>query len=199
VGGPGGHSWSDAGEANPIFILSRVLTAIETIELPESPRTTLSAGQIAGGTSVNSIPELASVLLDLRSTDSAQLLASEAELRHVVEAFSGELTASAPTAKLSIETIGDRPAGQLAEDSSLLHAIRAVDRHLALRTELRLGSTDANLPLSLGIPAVALGAGGTGGGIHTLQEWYDPTGREIAMRRVLLILLATVQQVSTVE
>jgi di/tripeptidase len=92
----------------------------------------------------------------------------------------------------AIETIGDRPTGQLADDSPLLHSIRAVDRHLTLNTELRLGSTDANLPLSLGIPAVALGAGGTGGGIHTLAEWYDPTGRETALRRILLTLLDTV-------
>ena len=187
--GPGGHSWSDAGVVNPIFVLSRVLAAVAAIALPESPKTVLSAGQIAGGTSVNSIPEQASALLDLRSTDAAQLLATEAALRHVVE-----VAASAPGVTIAIETIGDRPTGELAKDAPLLHTIRAVDRHLALRTEVRLGSTDANLPLSLGVPAVALGAGGSGGGIHTLQEWYDPSGRESALQRILLILLATLQQ-----
>ncbi len=89
--------------------------------------------------------------------------------------------------------IGNRPAASLPLDSPLLDSLRAVDRHLALKTELRLGSTDANLPLSLGVPAVALAAGGTGGGIHTLAEWYDPTGREIALRRVLLLLLDSAQ------
>ncbi len=94
----------------------------------------------------------------------------------------------------NIELIGDRPAAALPDDSPLLHTLRAVDRHLGIRTELRLGSTDANLPLSLGIPAVALAAGGTGGGIHTLAEWYDPTGRETALRRLLLTILDLAQQ-----
>ena len=92
-----------------------------------------------------------------------------------------------------VQNIGNRPAAVLPDDSSLLETLRAVDRHLTLRTELRLGSTDANLPLSLGIPAMAIGTGGSGGGIHTLQEWYDPTGRETALRRILLTLLDTTQ------
>lgn len=88
-----------------------------------------------------------------------------------------------------MENIGNRPAAVLPDDSPLLDTLRAVDRHLTLRTEIRLGSTDANIPLSKGIPAIAMGTGGSGGGIHTLQEWYDPTGRETALRRVLLTLL----------
>jgi di/tripeptidase len=94
---------------------------------------------------------------------------------------------------LELRTIGDRPAAALADDSQLLDTLRAVDRHLGMRTELRIGSTDANIPLSLGIPAVALAAGGTGGGIHTLGEWYDPSGREVALRRILLTLLDLAQ------
>jgi tripeptide aminopeptidase len=96
--------------------------------------------------------------------------------------------------RIFLELIGDRPAAALPDDAGILHTVRAVDRHLNLRTELRIGSTDANLPLSLGVPAIALGSGGTGGGIHTLQEWYDPTGRGTALRRILLTLLDTVQQ-----
>ena len=96
-----------------------------------------------------------------------------------------------PRPTLTIETIGDRPGGALPDDSPLLATLRAVDRHLNLRTEPGLGSTDANIPLSLGIPAIAIGAGGHGGGIHTLQEWYDPTGRNAALRRILLTLLDT--------
>ena len=94
-------------------------------------------------------------------------------------------------ARLQIDVIGSRPAGALPDDSPLLHTLRAVDRHLTLHTEPRIGSTDANIPLAIGVPALALGAGGTGGGIHTLQEWYDPTGRETALRRILLTLLDT--------
>jgi tripeptide aminopeptidase len=200
VTGPGGHSWTDAGTPNPLFLLSRALAALSAIELPRNPRTTFNVGQISGGTSINSIPEQASALLDLRSTDAAQLLATETELRYVLDAILEQETGPAtrpptPSAvNIALELIGDRPAGALPDDSSLIATVRAVDRHLTLRTEPRIGSTDANLPLALGVPAVALGAGGSGGGIHTLQEWYDPTGRETALRRILLTLLDTVGQ-----
>jgi tripeptide aminopeptidase len=204
VSGPGGHSWSDAGIPNPIFVLSRALAALSHLELPSTPRTTLNVGQISGGTSINSIPEVATALLDLRSTDPDQLQATEREMRRILEASLTASTAAASTSpstrtasstiRTFLETIGDRPAGSLPDDAPILHSVRAVDRHLNLRTELRIGSTDANLPLSLGIPALALGAGGSGGGIHTLQEWYDPTGRETALRRILLTLLDTLQQ-----
>jgi di/tripeptidase len=188
--GPGGHSWSDAGAPNPIMLLSRGLAELDSLVLPEDPRTVLSAGQIAGGTSINSIPESATVLLDLRSTSGEQLLALENELHRTFELVVAKVSrGGSPVPKLKIELIGDRPAGELAEDAPLLRTLRAVDRHLGLRAEFRIGSTDANLPISLGIQAVAISAGGTGGGIHTLAEWYDPTGREIALRRILLTLL----------
>ena len=174
--GRGGHSWSDAGVPNPIVMLARAVAAMGAMELTESPRTTLNVGMISGGTSINSIPESAWALVDLRSTEAGELAATEARVREVC-------------AGLEWEVVGDRPAAALPEDAPLLQTIRAVDRHLGLRTEQRIGSTDANLPLSLGVPAVAMGAGGTGGGIHTLQEWYDPAGREVALRRVLLTLL----------
>jgi acetylornithine deacetylase/succinyl-diaminopimelate desuccinylase-like protein len=137
-------------------------------------------GRIAGGTSVNAIAESAWALIDLRSTDAGQLEAAEEEMRAM-------LAEAVPAgARLAIEVIGDRPGGALAEESELMATLRAVDRHLSLRTEPGLGSTDANIPLSLGVPAMAMGAGGAGGGIHTLQEWYDPTGRSVALKRVLL-------------
>ncbi|SFS17144.1 Acetylornithine deacetylase/Succinyl-diaminopimelate desuccinylase [Granulicella pectinivorans] len=176
--GPGGHSWTDAGTPNPILHLARALTALSSVPLPDAPRTTLNVGRIEGGTSINSIPESASALLDLRSTDPTQLRTTETHLRAVL----------APH-PVVVELIGDRPAATLPNDVPLLQVLRAVDRHLGLRTEPRIGSTDANIPLSLGIPAIAIGTGGTGGGIHTLAEWYDPTGRELALRRVLLTLL----------
>jgi acetylornithine deacetylase/succinyl-diaminopimelate desuccinylase-like protein len=206
VTGPGGHSWTDAGTPNPILILARALLALESLDLESldlaSPnpasrdhastgsastphsglRTVLNVGQIAGGTSVNSIPASASALLDLRSTEPSQLESAELLLRRT-------LTDSVASAALTIETIGDRPGGSLPDDSPLLTSLRAVDRHLNLRTEPGIGSTDANIPLSLGVPAIAIGAGGLGGGIHTLQEWYDPTSRNSALRRILLTLL----------
>ena len=118
VTGPGGHSWTDAGTPNPIFILSRALAALSAIELPRNPRTTLNVGQISGGTSINSIPEQASALLDLRSTDAAQLLATETELRYVLDAILEQETGPAtrpptPSAvNITLELIGDRPAGR---------------------------------------------------------------------------------------
>ena len=204
ITGPGGHSWTDAGTPNPILILSRALSNLANLRLPTNPRTTINVGHISGGTSINSIPESATALLDLRSTDPAQLVSTELEVRALLDETIAEATREAarqrPTRtppQLTVELIGSRPAGALPEDSPLLHTLRAVDRHLTLRTEPRIGSTDANIPLAIGVPALAIGAGGTGGGIHTLQEWYDPTGRETALRRILLTLLDTAQLIAT--
>jgi di/tripeptidase len=97
----------------------------------------------------------------------------------------------------AITKIGDRPAAHLPPDSPLLEALRAVDRHLGLHTNLRLGSTDANIPLSLGVPSLSMGAGGDGGGAHTLAEWYSAKDREIGLRRVLLLTLAMVEWAAT--
>jgi tripeptide aminopeptidase len=196
ITGPGGHSWTDAGTPNPILLLSQALTKIAALELPTNPLTTINVGHISGGTSINSIPESATTLLDIRSTDPAQLVSTATTVHQIFNetvAFSTAQKTTTPSPNLQIETVGNRPAAALPDDSPLLHTLRAVDRHLTLRTELRLGSTDANIPLSRGVPAIAIGGGGIGGGIHTLQEWYDPTGRETALRRILLTLLDTVQ------
>jgi acetylornithine deacetylase/succinyl-diaminopimelate desuccinylase-like protein len=199
ISGNGGHSWTDAAVPNPITLLSRGIAA--TANHPAfqrfdgDARTTFSPGQISGGTSINSIPESAKVLLDLRSTDPEQLELHAALIHKAfaLEVQQANLQAPDTPTHLEFAQIGDRPAGSLPADSPLLDTLRAVDRHLGLRTEFRLGSTDANLPLSLGVPALALAAGGTGGGIHTLAEWYDPTGRETALRRLLLTLLDLAQ------
>jgi tripeptide aminopeptidase len=199
ITGPGGHSWTDAGTLNPILLLSQALTQIAAIKLPTDPLTTINVGHISGGTSINSIPESAAALLDIRSTDPGQLVATATAVHQIFDEIVTAATpqrATPPPVKLHIETIGNRPAASLPDDSPILHSLRAVDRHLALRTEPRLGSTDANIPLSRGIPAIAIGAGGLGGGIHTLQEWYDPTGRETALRRILLTLLDTTQTIA---
>jgi tripeptide aminopeptidase len=196
ITGPGGHSWTDAGTLNPILLLSEALTRVAAIQLPTAPLTTINVGHITGGTSINSIPESATALLDIRSTDPAQLISTATAVHQIFDDIVTPSTKQKNATSqpgLQIEAIGNRPAAALPDDSPILHTLRAVDRHLALRTEPRLGSTDANIPLSRNIPAIAIGAGGIGGGIHTLQEWYDPTGREIALRRILLALLDTVQ------
>ena len=202
ITGPGGHSWTDAGTPNPILLLSHALTQIAALKLPADPQTTINVGHISGGTSINSIPESATALLDIRSIDPAQLNSTATTIHqifdNIVTPFARQ-KATDPPPKLHVETIGNRPAASLPDNSPLLHTLRAVDRHLTLRTEPRLGSTDANIPLSRGVPAIAVGAGGQGGGIHTLQEWYDPTGRETALRRILLTLLDTVQTTSEAQ
>ncbi|HEX4577751.1 MAG TPA: M20/M25/M40 family metallo-hydrolase [Edaphobacter sp.] len=200
ISGPGGHSWTDAGTLNPILLLSQAVTQIAALKLPATPLTTINVGQISGGTSINSIPESATALLDIRSTDPSQLVATATAIHQIFDEIVTPSTTQKTTTlppKLHIETIGNRPAAALPDDSPLLHTLRAVDRHLTLRTEPRLGSTDANIPLSRGVPAIAIGGGGLGGGIHTLQEWYDPTGREAALRRILLTLLDTVDTIAT--
>ena len=193
ITGPGGHSWSDAGTPNPILLLSRALASIADLPLSHSPLTTLNVGHISGGTSVNSIPSSSAALLELRSSSSSHLHSAATDLRRILADTIAPFASSSNPPTLTLETIGDRPAAALSPDSLLLSTLRAVDRHLNLSTEQRLGSTDANLPLSLGIPALAIGTGGIGGGIHTLDEWYDPSGRETALRRILLLLLASTQ------
>jgi tripeptide aminopeptidase len=193
LSGPGGHSWTDAGRLNPIVILSRAITRLGELKLQGSPRTTLNVGTIEGGTSVNAIPEQATARFDARSTDAEQLIGLEVELHRAIEDAVIEANRGARkdlVLRFSIDTIGDRPAGALSEHTALFENLRAVDRHLGIRTEPRIASTDANIPLSLGVPALSLGAGGDGGGIHTRAEWYDARGRELGLRRILLLLLA---------
>ena len=191
MAGPGGHSWADAGRANPIMTLAAALVELGRWRLPARPRTTLNCGVIRGGTSVNSIPESATADLDLRSVSGIELdrveLGVLETLTRIVDAENQRRGEAA--LKLHVERIGNRAAGALAASSGLAMSLKAVDRHLAIATEARIGSTDANLPLSVGVPALAIGAGGVGWGIHTLQEGYDPTGRDLALRRVLLLLL----------
>jgi len=197
VRGPGGHSWTDAGRPNPIVTLSRAIARLSEVELASAPRTTVNVGTIEGGTAINAIPEKASARFDFRSTDPDQLIRLEVELHRAVEDAvmaanreTGQTPANRNRLSFSIEKIGSRPAGHLADDSPLYETLRAVDRHLNIRTEPRIASTDANIPLSLGVPALSVGAGGEGGGIHTRSEWYDARGRELGLRRVLLLLLA---------
>lgn len=194
VTGPGGHSWTDAGRPNPIVVLSRAIQQFSAVPLPEIPRTVVNVGTIEGGTAINAIPERAAARFDLRSTDPEQLIRQEVALHRAVEdavlAANGDPHVDSGSVRFTIEKIGDRPAGRLPANSELMTLLEAVDRHLAIRTELRLASTDANIPLSLGVPAVSIGGGGEGGGIHTYGEWYDGRGRDLGLKRILLLLLA---------
>ena len=201
ITGPGGHSFTDAGKPNPIAALATALAKLAETPLPEEPRTTLNIGTVHGGISVNSIPESAEAAVDFRSTDPSELLRLEVALHRAVEdaVEHWNVRSKATSGRLAFEIakIGDRPAAILATDSPLLVGLRSVDRHLGLRTDLRLGSTDANLPLALGVPALSMGAGGDGGQAHTLQEWYSPVDRELGLKRILLLVLATLDWAAT--
>lgn len=195
--GPGGHSFTDAGTPNPITALATALSTLAETPLATEARTTLNVGTIRGGTSVNSIPESATASVDFRSTNTAELTRLEVVLHRAVEDAVDDCNARAKeqlprlrgTLNYSIRTIGDRPAAVLASDSPILEALRAVDRHLGIATEMRLGSTDANIPIAHGLPALSMGAGGEGGGAHTLAEWYTDRQRDLGLRRVLLLAL----------
>jgi acetylornithine deacetylase/succinyl-diaminopimelate desuccinylase-like protein len=197
LSGPGGHSWSDYGVVNPVHALSKAIALFS-----ESPFNGNSAGEagdrfsfnfglIEGGSSVNAIPTMARAKLDLRSESARQIDELTARLTASVERALEEENARSTGSKLAarIREIGYRPGGRLPDESPLLKSVRAVDTYLGIRSQLECASTDANIPLSLGWPAVSIGAGGEGGGAHTPAEWFHPKGREIGLKRIALVLL----------
>lgn len=193
VEGAGGHSWSDFGVPNPIVALARAVERFSRTSLPESPKTTFNIGVISGGTSVNSIPESASMRVDLRSADTAEIDRLEASLRKAVDDAVDETrgrTGGRTHLSYEIRMVGNRPSADLPRTAPLLTTLQAVDAHLGIRARINRASTDANIPLSLGIEALAIGGGGMGGGAHTLSEWFDPAGRDLALKRILLTTLA---------
>jgi tripeptide aminopeptidase len=194
ISGPGGHSWSDFGAPNPITALARGIVRFSAIRLPDPPRSTFNFGVIEGGSSVNSIPNHVAVKVDLRSEDQNELARMEDALRNAIqEGIDQEIAAARdgePSLRPEFHLLGERPAGKLADDSALLAAIRNVDRYLGNRVRFESSSTDANIPLSLGIPAIGIGGGGRGGGSHSLSEWYDPAERSFGLKRILLTTLA---------
>ena len=191
VTGPGGHSWKDFGRVNPIHALANVIAQLGLIPLPSEPRTTLNVGVIQGGTAVNAIPSAAWMKVDVRSTRLEEIervsSAVEAAVRSGVE---NENQRCACGLQLQLHVIGERPAAELALPSRLLDVVRASDKHLGIQSCLERSSTDANIPFSLGIDAVAIAGGGSGGDAHTPNEWYDPQGRDLGLKRILLATLA---------
>jgi acetylornithine deacetylase/succinyl-diaminopimelate desuccinylase-like protein len=194
--GPGGHSWSDYGTGNPVHALCRVVAYFSERAINGGPRSSFNFGLVEGGTSINAIPSEARTKVDLRSESPERIDQMAALLSSAVEkALDEENTRSdaagrgtAGRVAARVNEIGSRPGGTLPEGSGILEALLAVDAHLGIRGSLDCSSTDANVPLSLGLPALSIGAGGQGGGAHTLAEWYQPEGRELGIRRILLLL-----------
>src|SRR5215469_1826036 len=199
VRGPGGHSWSDFGVPNPIVILAKAIDTFAATTVPTVPKTTFNIGVIRGGTSVNSIPESASMKVDIRSTSMTEMERLEHSLRLALnravedETLAAEMRSTAQKRPsgvgCEVVVIGSRPAGELNPGARILQVVSAVDAHLSNAAQVQRASTDANIPLSLGLEAVAIGGGGSGGGAHTLQEWFDASGRELSLKRILLTML----------
>lgn len=194
--GHGGHSWGDFGLPNPVHALGRAISRLAAYPAPRDPRTTFNVGSVAGGTSVNAIPSRAAMEVDLRSAADAELRRLDAFFRRAVnEALEDENTVRRPgdaPLKLQLELIGERPSGETPADSPLVKLAIESTKLVGVEPRLDQSSTDSNLPISLGIPAITLGAGGTSGASHTLAEWYEPRDRDQGLKRGLLVILGLV-------
>lgn len=192
IAGPGGHSWSDRGMANPVHALARAIAWFcdERAAAPPAAPSSWNFGVIEGGTTVNAIPASARVKVDLRSQSPAALDELAAALEIAFERAARHENEMARSGRVGVrmKETGSRPGGALPPDSPLLAAVRSVDSFLSIRSEMDCASTDANVPLSMGLPAISIGAGGSGGGAHTPSEWYSPEGRELGLRRIALLL-----------
>ncbi|MGH9943378.1 MAG: M20/M25/M40 family metallo-hydrolase [Pyrinomonadaceae bacterium] len=194
--GAGGHSWSDFGTASPVHAVGRAIARLVAYPAPNEPRTTFNVGRIAGGEGVNCIAREVLMDVDLRSESSAELHRLDAYFRRAVyEALNEENAArraNTPPLELELKLIGDRPGGETPADSPLVQLAVEATRLLGGRPQLDCASTDANVPIAKRVSAITVGAGGTGGGMHTLFEWYDPQGREEGLQRALLVVLGVV-------
>lgn len=195
--GPGGHSWSAFGAPNAVHAAAAAATAIAALPLPRIPRTTVTVSRIGGGLSVNSIPQHAWLEVDLRSSSAAVLSTMGSRINEVIrEAAVAENQRSTPgTAPLrpTVITIGDRPCGELDEAHPLVQSAIRITRRIDREPDLAMSSTDANVPISLGIPAIAIGAGGKGGDTHTTAEWFEDVDglRGVARAMAIICLVAS--------
>jgi tripeptide aminopeptidase len=196
VAGPGGHSWGDFGLPNPVHAIGRAISRLAGYPAPKEPRTTFNVGRIEGGRSVNSIPSEASMEVDLRSAAEAELQRLDAFFRRAVRDAVDEENATRragdPLLKLKVDLMGERPTGETPADSPLVEIAIEATKLIGVDPRLDQSSTDSNLPISLGVPAITLGAGGSSAFSHSLDEWYDPRGRDLGLKRGLLVILGMV-------
>ena len=193
--GPGGHSFGSFGTVNPVHALGRAVARISDLEVPSSPRTTFNVGRIGGGTSINAIASEAWMEIDLRSGDASGLRTLEKQFHQAVqEAVAAEnLRWRSQALTVSIETVGMRPAGRLPANAPIVQAAVSVSRALNLPVTFAEGSTDANLPVSLGIPALTIDTGGRGQGAHTENETFDATDAWKGTQRAVLLSVVLAQ------
>ena len=195
--GPGGHSWGDFGVANPAHALGRAMFYFDeaaTEVVNAGPPTSYHVGRIGGGTSVNAVPQASWAEVDMRSVDPDRLELLDDLLRDAVERALDEQNRRrdrGEALEADLELIGDRPSGTVDPETPLVQQALAVTRFLGLAPRLSAASTDANLPIANGMPAVTIGRGGTGGGAHSLDEWWAANDAHIAVQRALLLLVAS--------
>ncbi|WP_069201960.1 M20/M25/M40 family metallo-hydrolase, partial [Bhargavaea cecembensis] len=194
--GPGGHSFGDYGTPSPVHALGRAIAGISSIRTPEEPKTTYNVGIVEGGTTVNTIAEQARMVVDLRSNSAHELERLEREVLRICRQAADDesrFRGRPGVIKADLELVGDRPAGSQDPDSPIVRAASEAAKVLGHEPVLdAASSTDSNVPIHLGIPAVTLGGGGDFGGCHTLGEWFDPEGAFVGVQKVLLTVLALV-------
>jgi tripeptide aminopeptidase len=193
--GPGGHSFSAFGLPSAIHAMGRAIARIGDVKTPRQPKTTFTVGTVRGGTSVNAIAGDAEMEIDMRSDDNAPLLQLEAEIMTAIKTAVAEENARWGSDKITVEIklVGDRPAGIQSIDSPMVQAAFLATQAIGLKSKATgAGSTDSNLPISLGIPAVTLGRGGKGGANHSVDEWWDPADAYLGPQRQFLVILALV-------
>jgi acetylornithine deacetylase/succinyl-diaminopimelate desuccinylase-like protein len=181
--GPGGHSWADFGRPNPVHAIASAVHNFAARCAGRRAGTSFNVGVIRGGISVNAIPTEALMEVDLRSTTLINL----AELNDQLQRALNEAAAAAHV-ECSVEMMGERPSGVTSTETDIVQAAIETTRRLGVEPVLDIGSTDANIPISMGIPAIAIGGGGSSGNVHTPEEWFDPTNRALGLQRLLTLL-----------
>jgi tripeptide aminopeptidase len=181
--GPGGHSWADFGRPNPVQAMAAAIHIFATSGAGRRPGSSFNFGVIRGGISVNAIPSEAYLEVDLRATAPSTLDELDNRLRLALN----QATRSAGV-ECSVEMMGERPSGATPITAPLVQAALEATRRFGVEPHLDVGSTDANIPMSMGIPAIAIGGGGSCGSIHTLEEWFDSTQRDVGLHRLLALI-----------
>ena len=193
--GPGGHSWAAYGAPNPVHALGGLIARLAARLFPMNPRTTLTVSRIGGGTAVNAIPRDGWIDVDIRSTSRSALIRAERDVRDAAQTSLDEenarRTIAASSLQLRVAVTGDRPPGDVPSDEPVVRAALDATRAIGRTPELAVASTDANVPISLGIPAVAIGAGGRAGDTHTPDEWYENVDGALGIARALTVVVAT--------
>ena len=207
--GPGGHSFGAFGLVNPIFAMGRAISYISELRTPREPKTTFSVGVVNGGTSINAIAYECSMLVDIRSNGLKELEELDAKLQECIkravedENNRWETERSYEESKdsfdhngritVDVKQIGNRPAGSQPKDCEIVSATASAFQACGEDVEFEsAGSTDANIPISLGIPAICVGGGGKGGACHSVDEWYDSKDAYKGSQRVLAAIFALV-------